>query len=448
MQVYLNFENFGKIKEGHINISNLSIFVGENNSGKTYVMQLIYAVINEICQEKVFSDNILDDKYESDFELDEELLSSLVKSINRFLDLEKNAIIEKTFHRSINIEKLWIEIKLEDSIFQIKHNEIHLADEAKEKKLDRYTIVNCEYGVLSRFAFRAYTKENHKKKFICSILVSLVLGVRRTFRREADTIFFPASRTGMLLLYKYFFSEKDRQQSEYELFFDEDDEKRNEMGLTVPVYDFLQFLLRYTQNDRESEKNSEIINFIQDKLIDGKLLESGNETLYQTNNGEYKVPLYLTSSMVNELTPVLKLLTGSRRYSFVFYDEIETCLHPEKQKEMARLIVRLNNSGYKMIISTHSDTMASKLNNLMIFSRLHKADEKRFDDICQKTELSSDDVLTNTNVNVYQFTNNEDGTSSIKKIEYSRVPDIGFEFEQFNKSALDLYRESNIVMGD
>ncbi|RHU99311.1 hypothetical protein DXB96_15265 [Clostridium sp. OM07-10AC] len=60
------------------------------------------------------------------------------------------------------------------------------------------------------------------------------------------------------------------------------------MGLTVPVYDFLQFLLRYTQNDRESEKNSEIINFIQDKLIDGKLLESGNETLYQTNNGEYK----------------------------------------------------------------------------------------------------------------------------------------------------------------
>ncbi|RHU99312.1 hypothetical protein DXB96_15270 [Clostridium sp. OM07-10AC] len=103
-----------------------------------------------------------------------------------------------------------------------------MADEAKEKKLDRYTIVNCEYGVeriLSRFAFRAYTKENHKKKFICSILVSLVLGVRRTFRREADTIFFPASRTGMLLLYKYFFSEKDRQQSEYELFFDEDDEK-------------------------------------------------------------------------------------------------------------------------------------------------------------------------------------------------------------------------------
>ena len=65
---HIAFENFGKIKEGHINISNLSIFVGENNSGKTYVMQLIYAVINEICQEKVFSDNILDDKYESDFE--------------------------------------------------------------------------------------------------------------------------------------------------------------------------------------------------------------------------------------------------------------------------------------------------------------------------------------------------------------------------------------------
>ena len=45
---------------------------------------------------------------------------------------------------------------------------------------------------------------------------------------------------------------------------------------------------------------------------------------------------------------------------------------------MARLIIRLVNSGRHMVVSTHSDTMASKLNNLLLlsFRRIQKKTER------------------------------------------------------------------------
>ena len=44
----IHVENFGKIEYAEIDISNFSIFVGENNSGKTYLMQLIYGIISSL----------------------------------------------------------------------------------------------------------------------------------------------------------------------------------------------------------------------------------------------------------------------------------------------------------------------------------------------------------------------------------------------------------------
>ena len=48
MKIVLGVKKFGKIKEANIDISNFTIFVGNNNSGKSYMMQLIYGVLKEI----------------------------------------------------------------------------------------------------------------------------------------------------------------------------------------------------------------------------------------------------------------------------------------------------------------------------------------------------------------------------------------------------------------
>ena len=42
----IHVRGFGKIESADIDMSNLVIFVGENNSGKTYLMQLIYGLFS------------------------------------------------------------------------------------------------------------------------------------------------------------------------------------------------------------------------------------------------------------------------------------------------------------------------------------------------------------------------------------------------------------------
>ena len=43
----LKVERFGKIKQGEIDIAPLMLFVGDNNSGKSYLMSLLWGVLSE-----------------------------------------------------------------------------------------------------------------------------------------------------------------------------------------------------------------------------------------------------------------------------------------------------------------------------------------------------------------------------------------------------------------
>ena len=54
-----------------------------------------------------------------------------------------------------------------------------------------------------------------------------------------------------------------------------------------------------------------------------------------------------------------------RRIDWLYCDEVENSLHPLMQGEMARCLIRMVNAGMHLIISSHGDTMTSRLNMLM-----------------------------------------------------------------------------------
>jgi len=43
----INFENLGNIERGSIALNNLTIFTGENNTGKTYATYAIYSLLDK-----------------------------------------------------------------------------------------------------------------------------------------------------------------------------------------------------------------------------------------------------------------------------------------------------------------------------------------------------------------------------------------------------------------
>ena len=139
------------------------------------------------------------------------------------------------------------------------------------------------------------------------------------------------------------------------------------------------------------------------------------------------------------------MLSSVYPYDNIYYDEIETCLHPLKQKAMARLIIRLVNSGRRMVISTHSDSMAINLNNLLTFT-MGDCSENLKEQKIKDLGLEDEDILKTKDVHVYQFKNSSDGTSEVSELEFRNVNNLGYDFELFSQNLENLTEDTIKIM--
>lgn len=449
MNVSIGVEKFGKIEKAEITLGRLILFVGENNSGKTYMMQLLYGVTSAIIDhpQLMMKKNGKDD---SEFLVDLDDIAAWEKKINDYLELNKEQIVKDIFYRDIPIEKLYVKIDDLAASYLVKLKKVKLLHEISDDndfkndfiydvriRKKKNGIKESERGI--RFG------GNIDKEFVIRYARKIIVADMLGMSSRGNTLFLPASRTGMLLLYKYFFAEKDHQG----FMIDSDDEEqmtKNQLGLSAPVYDFLQFLLRFTPDNLISAKDQEILDFIEEYLIEGKIKLSGEESYYVPKDLEQRIPLYLSSSLINELAPVVKMLSSVMPYDSVYYDEIETCLHPLKQKAMARLMIRLVNSGRRMIISTHSDSMAINMNNLLTFT-LGSWGEERKEQKMKELQLEESDILQTKDVHVYQFSNTAHGTSNVRELEFRTANNLGYDFELFNQNLQNLSNDTIKIMG-
>lgn len=448
MTISIGVEGFGKIEKAEITMGRLILFVGENNSGKTYMMQLLYGVTSAIINNSRLMMK-KSEKNDSEYWVDADAILAWEKKINIYLENEKEQIVNDIFYRNIPIGKLYIKISDLDLAYTAEFEKDKLLHEIEDEKK---SVVDSSYNVIvskwkngikrniRRIGFGESIDERMAIAFAAKMIVSDMLGMQSS----GSSLFLPASRTGMLLLYKYFFAEKDNRI----YMMDKDEEKqtaKNQLGLSAPVYNFLQFLLKFTPNNFISEKNQEILNFIEEHLIEGKLKLSSEESFYIPQNSENMIPLYLSSSLINELAPIVKMLNHVYPYDNIYYDEIETCLHPLKQKGMARLMIRLVNSGRRLIISTHSDSMAVNMNNLLTFTLGSLSEEAKVKKM-RELGLQEADILNTKDIHVYQFTNSDHGTSNVRELEFRTVNNLGYDFELFNQNLQNLSDDTIKIM--
>lgn len=449
MTIKIGVEQFGKIEKAEITLGRLILFVGENNSGKTYMMQLLYGVISAIVNRTRFLREKLEN-IDSQYIVDADAIFMWVQNVNEYLEREKEQLVKDIFYRDIPIGKLYIiieDIDISYSAILMKDSVLQVMKEETNSSLDHISKIEVkknrggkEYYLSKMRIFGENFTERDAKDMVEKMLIQDMLGIRSS----DSALFFPASRTGMLLLYKYFFAEKDNRmyvmESEVGSY-----SSKNQLGLSAPVYNFLQFLLKFTPDNLIDMRNQEILNFIEKYLIDGKLELSSDESYYIPNDSKDRIPLYLSSSLINELAPIVKMLSNVYVYDNIYYDEIETCLHPLKQKAMARLIIRLVNSGRRMVISTHSDSMAVNVNNLLTFTLGNMSKEAK-EQKMKELGLEEADILKSKDVYVYQFTNSNHGTSSVNELKFRSVNNLGYDFELFNQNLENLSEDTIKIM--
>lgn len=81
----------------------------------------------------------------------------------------------------------------------------------------------------------------------------------------------------------------------------------------------------------------------------------------------------------------------------LIFDEPELNLHPEKQRELARFMVKLINNGVKIFLTTHSDFIIKEFNILIMLAQNNTHTQK----IQEKYKYKDNELLSTADVKLY-----------------------------------------------
>ncbi len=419
----LHVENFGRIKSADIKIAPMMLFVGQNNTGKSYVASLLWGILSSL--HKVFPDKIPSNKsYErckelfishherKQSELDKELIKSVFSFINEFLKENKDKFIQEIFtSNKLEIGDLSIEIEDQD--------------------ISKTSVEWRESSDFTGFSFRGLkcggdvsnnlTMDERSYKFIQ--LLSQLLSVGEI----GYPVYLPASRTGFMLSYKSLIA--SLMEEGWGL------DKKVKSDFTRPIIDFLKRLLvDINREDFYTRWYGDIAHSLEKEILEGRIEQTpdpGASFYYQPELTKKSLPFHLTSSLVSELAPLIISLKGMV-FNTLIFEEPESHLHLNAQRILAKYLVKLVNNGMPVWITTHSDIFFQQINNLIASNeqRIKKLGELSYKD---------DEMIKPGDIEAYQFNINKKGMTEVVPLEKT---EDGFIVPTFNQTVMELSKET------
>ncbi|MFZ2449767.1 MAG: AAA family ATPase [Methylovulum miyakonense] len=403
----IDFEHLGGIEKGSIELNDFTLFCGKNNSGKTYVMYALYG--------------LLDKQFNCCFDFVEPIVDTLKQKGRYSLDVldlitayqeEIIVDVEKQFKR--NLPNLF---GVTDSDFLNSKIKLHLFYKKIEKNIE-----NSKYSIYSANNLSWKVTLNADKEAIELILDTSEVGdddVLQAFISNilVDILFFncdeyhqrhnfllPAERAGMNLFFKELFSIRNL------LLQQAQNDSVNPMRLlkdvlksryAEPVKDYMQFLNRIGSDRIETSVYSEYAQSIEKNVLGGKyeVDEFGN-VFFLPSDSQNKLPLHFSSSTVKTLFGLVFYLEHiAKSGDYLMIDEPELNLHPDNQREVARILAQLVNAGIKVVVSTHSNYFMREINNLIML----KNEFAGVEELRQKYQYHENELLDKYRVSAYLF---------------------------------------------
>ena len=403
----LHIEDFAKIKEADIQINSLMCFVGDNNSGKSYVMSLLWGLLT--LGKDIFPKTPPDSKTykkceewlksvkNTNVQIGDDIIAYYIAWFNDVLHNNRKNLVKRIFNFNINIGKVEIKNYTRTTPLTLKWD----TRERYSSKKD--AIIFPTRDIFSReelFRMNQYICWNILMYGIAAPLFTpTVKG-----RRNGEPVYFPASRTGFMLTFPQLV--ESSLQTSFTM-----NEENTVNPLTLPYVDFLQLITKYEVKNTERNKFRDCIDFMENTMTKGKI-SVRKEMLpvikYIPDGSSQELPLYTASSIIAETAPILLLLKSEIKFNALVIEEPEAHLHPELQQKMIQLIIRLVNLGIPVWITTHSDTIVQHINNMI---KLVNNPDKI--NLMQSFGYQKEDIISPQNVSIYQFINQTNKTNII-----------------------------------
>ena len=462
MNLALHIKNFGTISDANILLKPLTIFVGPNNSGKSYAAMLIHSVVLA-CNQTVLSDHRTSSTTQA---LDE--FMPVIDKINRLKLEEKNTVVPDSLINEI--AKSWFEMvfnnelpaqiesnftsKLKDlvrineatfSIDLFNSNQIHvdcknglwLASDISVSK--RKIIVNMNDRVSKLISIN----NNTDGSIICTVAARLpnllmismfseilyhTMGDKIRLGTPPRSHYLPAARSGLLQGHRVITAGIIKSASYAGI-----------KGTRVPLLSGVvaDFISSIANMPTHQGKFYELAEDLESDILHGQIRRLEDE--YGLYEIKYKflnrdISLHNTSSTVSEMAPLILYLKHIvEEGSLLIIEEPEAHLHPANQIVLARHIARMIRSGLNILITTHSPFLLEQLSLLL---QAGNVDQKTRKDM----GLGSDEFLMADEVSPYLFAQIAPGNHTANPIECSS--DEGISQEEFVKVQEELYDQT------
>lgn len=462
-RVTLKIENFGPIVEGTVEFKPLTFLIGANNSGKTYVATLLYALSRALngatslpiqnwnddlaVVEQFVAEHL---QSEADWFQVDAFPPSLLRAIESYLlslTDRTSQSVDETIRQYFSVTKLSDLVRHDAEGSASLHIEstgltagrpfvsIDVSEAITRVEVDRTVPSRMEAPEPS------YLLGMLRRPNLLPLELSLDLWtsmVRSAGYGRFQSYYLPAARSGILDSWPLFATLAVRNLSRAIV--------RGETEIAPfsgVVGEFLQiviarFLPSSDQNGHEADRSAlrPAIDLLEGELLGGRVVIDENrpgadQLLFQTE--ALQVPLQRASSMVTELAAIdLLVREVLDPNDLLIIDEPESHLHPENQRLIARVLVRLANAGVNLVAPTHSSTILHQVSNMLLASTLDEASRAKFGYV-EADLISADDVA------VYVFEQREDGTHIVP---VAIEPGFGISEDEFLRVAEAIGDES------
>jgi len=473
----IEMKDFGPIAGGKITMRPLTLFVGPNNSGKSYAAMLIHSLfelhaphalitVGEHSTPEYF--RFFFSEYFDIPSLDEELselkqridtmkkgeeleipTENLIKKISKEM-YEKglsNVIIrsyacpleelirvrKKSFSLRISYDSHNIHLEYDRNKLKIKkyfqlYNKIRIR--IAEMPINRFEIEDKENETLIEIDSKL--KEENKKIIFSElksiIKASCVINILENF--VIPCYYLPASRAGILQSYKALAAAVVKKAPFVGM------EKPEIPKFSGVIADFISQILTLTEWEGPFY---ELAQECERELIKGKIVIKKSD--YRLPEIHYRfqeteIPLHRTSSTVSELAPLfLYLKYVAKPRSVLVIEEPEAHLHPENQRILAKFLVKLIRKGVNILITTHSDYLIEQLSSFILLSQV--SPEKRV----SKYGYTEEDFLNPDEVAAYVF-NHDKQSDGYKISEIEITEEDGISQKEHMRIIEALYEET------
>ena len=448
----ININNLGLIGQANIELADLTIVCGENNTGKTYVTYLIYCLLQswqalteleidsaliELQQNgnaQINLKHIIIDRWE---EMCKQSTSKLVKRLPDMLAAKSELFAKFQLEVEISLDEETLKQRVFRDELRSPQGNLMLTLSKEQGSLNfEITSLQTEGKPLDAFNLERFIEDRLLNFVFDGVIPDVMIASTErtgatTFKKQLNL-----ATSNLLELLSQAHKEGEQSMTPSQVF--ETMYIRREYAL--PVQQNVRFINQLPNIHDEGsglcKQNPDLLSLFEAIVGGTYVTNKDGTTHFKPKSSSTKLSLGEVSSSVRSLMIIWYWLKyEAKKGGMLIIDEPELNLHPANQRRLARFLVALVNAGVKIFITTHSDYIIREFNILIMLKQI---DISKNPTLLEQSDYTYQDALDPQKVRLYMTHKKTTKTNTLVEAKISQT--TGIEALSFDSTIDDMNR--------